>query len=240
MVKTFKMIVICALGSMALFSCMKEQGTRMYIQVYSVIRSDGTGMYFSSDDGIDLYPAGGFNSAWGNVGDRIVVGFYYNPYTISETTTRMDITIEDLIGVQTFSSALSAAADTVGSGAFTFKNSGDKHAILAWTAQNYLTATFYVKYSDATKHTFGFGEESTLFRNDTLFLSLWHNANEDGQAYTSQSHIALELSDYGYYLSARDSTVILLNYKAENVYSSNVENYSYPVIYKRSDNESGY
>jgi hypothetical protein len=215
---------------------MKENETQIYIQVYSVIKSDGTGMYFSSDDGIGLYPVGGFNSQWGKAGDRIVVGFSCNPYTISENTTRMDITVENLISVQTLGSALPSTVDTVGNGAFVFESSSYQHAISAWAAQNYLTAIFSVKYSNATKHTFGFIEEPTLFENDTLFLSLWHNTDEDGQSYTAQSHIALELSDYGHYLSTRDSTVILLKYKAENVYSSDVENYSYPVIYRRKDN----
>jgi hypothetical protein len=223
---------------MALFSCMKEQGAQIYAEVYSVVKSDGTSLYFSSDDGIDLYPAGGFNSNWGKAGDRILVGFHYNPYTISENTTRMDITVESLVGVQTFGSALSSTVDTVGNGAFVFENSSYQHAISAWAVQNYLTAIFAIKYSTPAKHTFGFIEEPTLFKNDTLFLSLWHNTSEDGQDYTSQSHIALELSDYGHYLLARDSTVILLKYKAENAYSSNVENYSYPVMYRRKYNVS--
>jgi hypothetical protein len=237
--KIIKMIVVCALGSMALFSCTKGQESQIYTKVYSVIRSDGTNMYFSSDEGIDLYPVGGYNPQWGGkVGDRMVVGFYYNPYTISENTTRINITVETLIGVQTLNSALPSTVDTVGSGVFVFENSGGQHAISAWASQNYLTAIFAVRYYDATKHTFGFIEEPTLFRNDTLFLSLWHNTKEENQNYTSSSHIALNLSEYENYLSVRDSTVILLKYEAENINSSEVENYSYPVIYRKKYNVS--
>jgi hypothetical protein len=240
MIKIFKMTVICAIGAMTLSSCLDEQGQQIYTELYSVIKSDGTGMYFSSDEGIDLFPASGFNAQWGTVGDRVVVGFYYNPYTISDETTRLNITVEALLGVQTHDSALPSTVDTVGSGVFALKNTSDKQAIVAWVAQNYLTAVFSIRYTDPAKHIFGFIEESTLFRNDTLFLSLWHNTKESGKNKTSQSHIALNLSDYEDDLSRSDSVVILLKYNAENIHSSEVENYSYPVIYKRAYNLSGY
>jgi hypothetical protein len=152
----------------------------------------------------------------------------------------MDITVENLFYVQTLNSALPSTVDTVGTGVFVFENSSNQHAISAGASQNYLTARFALKYSDATKHTFGFIEDPTLLRNDTLCLSLWHNTKEEGQSTTSWSHIALNLSDYASHLSMRDSTVILLKYKAEKVYSSDVEEYSYPVIYRRKYNLSGY
>jgi hypothetical protein len=236
MIKTLKMIVICAISLVALSSCEKD--SLIYTEVYSVIKSGTGGMYFSSDDGIALYPVGGFNSQWGKEGDRIVVGFNYNPYIISENTTRMDITVDILIGVPTYSLALPSTVDTVGSGMFSFGNSSNSHAINAWVAQNYLTAQFFVHYSNASKHSFGFIEEPERFRNDTLFLSLWHNAKEEGKAYGAQSHVALNLSEYGQYLSIRDSTVIAIKYKAEKLNSSDTAVYTYPVMYKRENNLS--
>jgi hypothetical protein len=235
MVKILKMIVICILGSMAASSCRGDK-TQVYAEEYSVIKSstDGT-MYFSSDIGIDLYPINGFDSTWGNVGDRKLVGFYYNPYTISQT---MYITVERLIGVPTYDSALPpSSVDTVGNGVFAFGNSSDQYAISTWAAHNYLTVIFSIHYSDGTKHSFGFIEEPELFRNDTLFLSLWHNTKEEGKSSTIQSHIALDLSNYSYYLSARDSTIISIKYKAESTYSSDEpKDYTYPVVYRRKDN----
>jgi hypothetical protein len=193
-------------------------------------------MYFSSDDGIDLYPANMvFNPKWGEEGDRVVVGFYYNPYTINENTTRMDIDIERLQAVQTDRSALPSTVDTVGTGKFLYEN-GNQSGISAWASQNYLTAIFSVRYADATKHTFGFIEEPELFRHDTLFLTLWHNAKEDAKTQTSMAHIALNLSNYNGYLSVRDSTVIAIKYNAENSDSSSSDNYTCNVWYKKKYN----
>jgi hypothetical protein len=243
MVKILKMIVICALGSMAMSSCLgnKENSAQVYVEVYSVIKSNMGAMYFASDDGIDLYPVNGFDPKWGNVGDRILVGFNYDPYSVSETTTSINITVENLTGVPTHNYALPpSSVDTVGSGVFLFENSSDKHAISAWAVQNYLTVIFSIRYSDASKHTFGFIEEPELFRNDTLFLSLWHNTKEEGKSSTIQSHIALNLSNYSYYLSARDSAIISIKYKAENMYSSEPGDYTYPVIYRKKYNIDGY
>jgi hypothetical protein len=238
MIKTLKMIVICAISLAALSSCMKDNESSVYAEVYSVIKSGAGGMYFYSDDRIALYPVGGFNSQWGKEGDRIVVGFNYNPYTVSESTTRMDITVNNLIGVPTYNSALPSTVDTVGSGVFSFGNSsGSTHAINAWAAQNYLTTQFFVQYSNASKHSFGFIEEPELFRNDTLFLSLWHNAKEEGREKSAQSHVALNLSKYGQYLSIRDSTVISIKYKAEKAYSDTAV-YTYPVMYRKGYNLS--
>jgi hypothetical protein len=233
------MIVICALGSMAMSSCLGDSNNKaqVYTKEYSVIKSSAGGLYFSSDAEIDLYPTNGFDSKWGNVGDRVLVGFYYNPYAVTETTTKMNITVETLIGVQTDNSALPSSVDTVGNGVFVFENSGDKHAISAWAVQNYLTAIFWLQYSDATKHSFGFIEEPELFRNDTLFLSLWHNTKEDSNNSTPvQWHIALNLSNYSEYLSARDSTTISIKYKAENPHLQEPEEYTCPVIYRKKYN----
>jgi hypothetical protein len=239
MIKTLKMIVICAISLAALSSCMKNNEAQISVQVYSVIKSGDGGTYFSSDDGFELYPVGGFNSQWGNVGDRILVGFSYNPYAISETTRRMDITVESLMSVPTYNSALPSTVDTVGSGVFTFGSSSDKHAIFAWAAQNYLTVQFFIQYYDASQHSFGFIEESERYRNDTLFLTLWHNAREQKRDYNAKSHLALNLSDYNDYLSSRDSTVIAIKYKTEKMDSSDTVIYTYPVAYKKKNNISG-
>jgi hypothetical protein len=193
-------------------------------------------MYFSSDDGIDLYPLNvSYTPDWGNEGDRIVVGFYYNPYTVSENTKRMDINIESLISVQTDRSALPSTVDTVNTGKFVYDNNNSQPGIVAWAIQNYLTARFSVEYNDATKHTFGFIEGPELFRNDTLFLGLWHNTKEDAKTKYAQSHIALNLSNYEQYLSRRDSTIISIKYSAENLNSSN-GNYICNVKYRKKDN----
>jgi hypothetical protein len=194
-------------------------------------------MYFSSDEGIDLYPANGvFDPKWGEVGDRILVGFYYNPAAVNENTTTMNITVETLISVKTVSSALPSTVDTVGTGAFLYDNNSGQNGIVAWAAQNYLTALFFVRYSDATKHSFGFIETPEMFKNDTLFLSLWHNTKESGKTQTSQSHIALNLSDYDNYLSRRDSTVISIKYDGENSYSSDTKEYTYNLLYYKKYN----
>jgi hypothetical protein len=236
------MIVICALGSMAMSSCLGDNNNsaQAYAEEYSVVKSNMGILYFSSDAGIDLYPVNGFDSKWGNVGDRILVRFYYDPYAVTETATKMDITVDALFSVPVYDSALPSSVDTVGSGVFVFDNSGDKHAIAAWAAQNYLTAVFWVKYSDAAKHSFGFIEEPELFRNDTLFLSLWHNSKEDSNNTPAQWHIALNLSWYDYYLSARDSTTVAIRYKAENPYLQEPEEYIYPVIYRKKYNTGSY
>jgi hypothetical protein len=238
MVKILKMIVICTLGSMAVSSCMGDQNDRaqVYAQVYSVIRSNAGVKYFSSDDGIDLYPVNGFDSKWGEDGDRILVGFYYNPYKISENTTRLNITVETLIGVQTDNSALPSTVDTVGNGAFLFADNSNDQAIAAWALQNYLTARFSIRYSDVTKHAFGFIEEPDLFRNDTLFLSLWHNTKEENKNLTVQSHISLNLSQYYPSLSTGDSAIISIKYKAENQNPSDCKDYTYHVVYRKNDN----
>jgi hypothetical protein len=238
MIKTLKMIVICAISLTALSSCMKDNESSVYTEVYSVIKSGAAGTYFSSDDGIALYPVGGFNSQWGKEGDRMVVGFNYNPYTIADNTTRIDITVSNLTGVPTYSSALPSIVDTVGTGVFSFGNSSNPHAINAWAAQNYLTVQFFIQYSDASKHSFGFINEPESFRNDTLFLSLWHNTKEKGREKGAQSHIALKLSSYENILSFRDSTVIAVKYKAEKFNSSDTAVYTYPVMYRKKYNLS--
>jgi hypothetical protein len=198
-------------------------------------------MYFSSDEGIDLYLENGtFDPKWGKVGDRILVGFYYNPYVVSENTTKMNIKVENLFFVQTLDSALPSTVDTIGSGTFWYENGDNQDGIFAWAAQNYLTAIFFIQYTDPAKHTFGFIEENELFRNDTLFLSMWHNAKNDSKTNTTKSHIALNLSDYGQYLSARDSTVIAIKYNAENSYSSTIDKQTYNVIYRKTYNVGGF
>jgi hypothetical protein len=236
MVKILKMIVISVFCSAAVSSCLGDNKTEVFFEMYSVIKLNTSGvMYFSSDDGIDLYPISGFNSKWGEVGDRRLVGFYCNPYTISQSSS-MEITVESLIGVPTYNSALPpSSVDTVGSGVFLSANS-DQSPIYAWAVQNYLTTMFVVRYSDGTKHSFGFIEEPELFRGDTLFLSLWHNTKDEGKSSETQSHISLNLSNYSYYLSARDSTIISIKYKAENRYLEEPEDYTYPVVYRRKDN----
>jgi hypothetical protein len=228
MTKVFKMFFIFAFGSTFLSSCMKDQVSRAYVEVYSVIKSNAEVTYFSSDDGIDLYPLNvSYSPDWGKEGDRIVVGFYYNPYTVSDKTTRMDINVESLISVQTDRLALPSTVDTVGSGKFLYENNS---SFVAWAAQNYLTVRFFLRYSDPGKHTFGFIEDPVLYRNDTLFLGIWHNAKEDAKTRTSRSHIALDLSNYEQYLSRRDTTVISIKYSAEDLNSS-VGNYTCNVKY---------
>jgi hypothetical protein len=216
---------------------MKDSDARVYAELYSVIKSNMGLMYFSSDDGIDLYLENGtFDTKWGDVGDRILVGFYYNPATIKENTTKLNISVETLIPVQTLRSALPSTVDTVGTGAFLHDDS-NQSGIVAWASQNYLTAIFVVRFSDAAKHTFGFIEETDeVFKNDTLFLTMWHNTKEDSKTQTSRSHIALELSDYDYYLSARDSTVISIKYDGESQYDSDTKEYTYNVMYRKRYN----
>jgi hypothetical protein len=134
-------------------------------------------------------------------------------------------------------SALPSTADTVGSGVFWHEYDSNKNGIAAWAAQNYLTAMFLIRYTDATKHSYGFSEASEPFRHDTLFLTMWHDAKEDGKTYTSKSHVALELSGYSDYLSIRDSTVISISYRAENPYSSTADKYTYNVMYRKQQNK---
>jgi hypothetical protein len=237
MVKILKMIIVCTLGSVLVTSCMKDIEPRDYAQLYSVIKSNMGVLYFSSDEGLDLYLANeSFNSQWGGEGDRVLVGFFYNPATITENTTKLNITLESLTPVKTIRTALPSTVDTVGTGLFLHENGSNQNGIVAWAAQNYLTAIFLVRYTDATKHTFGFIEEPEPFRNDTLFLSMWHNAKENGKTQTARSHIALDLSDYDHYLSIRDSTVILLKYSGENLYSSDTGEYTYSVMYRKRHN----
>jgi hypothetical protein len=194
-------------------------------------------MYFSSDDGIDLYPANmTFDPKWGVEGDRVVVSFHYNPYTVSETTKRMNVDIDRLLAIQTDRSALPSTVDTVGTGKFLYEYHSSQFGIVAWANQNYLTVTFLIKYEDVTKHTFGFIEEPEVFRNDTLFLTIWHNTKENTKVRAAQNHIALNLSNYDRYLSARDSSVISLKYDAENLDSSASQSYTYDVKYYKKYN----
>ncbi|MDR1583848.1 MAG: hypothetical protein LBS55_11455 [Prevotellaceae bacterium] len=238
MVKIFKMIMICTFGSAIMSSCLKKDDARTYIELYSVIKSSTGNTYFSSDDGINLYPSS-FNPQWGKVGDRVLVGFYYNPYQVAESTTNLNINVERLYLVQTCDSALPFTVDTVGSGVFFHKNDNNQDGIFAWAMQNYLTVLFYVRYSDETKHTFGFIEEPELFKHDTLFLSMWHNAKEENKTTTSRSHIALNLANYEQLLSVKDSTVISIKYRAENLNSSTANDYIYNVkYYKKYNNKS--
>jgi hypothetical protein len=208
--------------------------------LYSVVKSSSGLTYFASDEGINLYPANGvFNPSWGSDGDRVIVGFYYNPYTVSETTTRMEINVETLISIQTDRSALPSTVDTVGTGLFLHgydAGENGQNGIYAWAAQNYLTAVFFVRYDNAAKHTFGFIEEPELFRNDTLFLTMWHNAKESAKTQVGQSHLALNLSNYSDRLAIRDSTVISIKYNAENLNSSTIGNYVYNVVYRKKEN----
>jgi hypothetical protein len=224
-------------GSVIMSSCTKNNDAQIYTEQYSVIKkSDTKGMYFSSDDGMSFYPAS-FNPQWGEVDDRVLVGFYYNPYKVTENTTSMDITVEYLSIVPTSDSALSSTADTIDFEAFFHATNSNEDGIYAWAAQNYLTVLFFVRYGDPEKHTFGFIEEPELFRHDTLFLSMWHEAKENDKTKTSQSHIALNLSDYEQYLSVRDSTVISIKYKAESANSTSAENYIYNAMYRKKYNQ---
>ncbi|MDR2286351.1 MAG: hypothetical protein LBE04_02575 [Prevotellaceae bacterium] len=238
MVKILKMFIVCMFGSLFMTSCLKNNELRVYAELYSVIKSSAGTTYFSSDEELDLYlENGSFDPKWGNVGDRVLVGFFYNPTTIAENDTKVNITLENLTSIRTVSSALlPTAADSVGSGTFVYDNNSSQSGIIAWAAQNYLTAIFFVRYTDATKHSFGFIEEPELFHNDTLFFTMWHNAKDDSKTRTSKSHLALDLSGYDNYLSARDSTVISIKYNVENQSSSGTEKYTYNVMYRKRYN----
>jgi hypothetical protein len=235
MVKILKMFIVCMFVSLLMTSCLKNEEMKVYAELYSVIKSSGGTTYFSSDDGIDLYLKNeSFDPKWGSVDDRVLVGFFYDPTVIKENDTRVNITLENLTSIRTVDSAL-PSTDPVVSGTFVYENS-NQTGIIAWAAQNYLTAIFYVRYTDAAKHSFGFIEEPELFRNDTLFLTMWHDAKDDGKARTSKSHLALDLSGYSDYLSARDSTVISIKYNGENSSSPNPEKYTYDVMYRKQYN----
>jgi hypothetical protein len=240
MVKVFKIIFVFTISSMFLFSCSTREA-RSFVQLHSVIKSSADQKYFSSDQGISLFPANGiFNPDWGKEGDRVIVGFYYDPYAVSENTKRMDITVETLVAIETHSSALRSDtinADSLETGSFLRGYSGNPDGIYAWTAQNYLTAVFFVQYENEKKHSFGFIADPQPFSYDTLHLTMWHKSDEKVPLNKiGQSYLALNLSDYKDRLSMRDSTVISIKYKSQNYNSSTVEDLYFDAIYRKKDN----
>ncbi|MDR1897856.1 MAG: hypothetical protein LBR10_13810, partial [Prevotellaceae bacterium] len=82
-------------------------------------------------------------------------------------------------------------------------------------------------------------EDENLFRNDTLFLNLWHNTKETGNTQIARSHVAVNLSNYDGYLWGRDSTVISIKYKAERLDTSTPATYTYNAMYRRKYNSNG-
>jgi hypothetical protein len=200
-------------GLCLLYSCNHGDPLE-YAERYSVIRSGTGGTYFTTDNGLELYP-GSFDPTKGDVGNRVYIGFSYNPTEVSTTTTKLNITLQSLSHVPTsYNGALpSSSADTVGTGQL-YYDSISSLTTFAWLAQNFMTIQFFVKYNDGSKHSFGFIEEPELYRNDTLFLKIWHNSKDTDENSIASSHIALDFKylKYSDYLASRDSTIISVKY----------------------------
>jgi hypothetical protein len=229
MIKKIKTVLILLCSLVLLHSC-DTGDPKMYAESFSVIRSSDAGKYFSSDEGINLIPSG-FDPKWGEVGDRVVVGFHYNPTNVTQSTTTMNINVETLIRIPTSRSALPATVDTVGTGKFLYDKDSNK-TTEAWIAQDYLTVQFWLEYSDGSKHFFGFIEENELYRNDTLFLRMWHNAKETEKSKNSYGYMSLSLDTYMSYLNRADSAIIALKYNISNVEEQHNEKIKH-VTYRR-------
>jgi hypothetical protein len=230
MIKIFKTVLPLLCGIFVLYSCDSRE-PEVYTTSLCIIKSNGDASYFSSDDGFNLVPAS-FNPQWGEDGDRVIVGFYYNPAIVSSTTNSINIKVESLIRIPTYKSVLPSSVDTVGTGKFLYDASAGK-TTEAWIAQDYLTVLFWVQYTDASKHSFGFIEEDiSPYKNDTLFLRLWHNSRETGELNNSYAYMALNLDCYKDYLNRIDSTVISLKYDAQNA-GGTTEKRTGHVTYKR-------
>ncbi|MDR3245596.1 MAG: hypothetical protein LBT50_04115 [Prevotellaceae bacterium] len=229
MIKKIQTIVLLLSGFLIFYSCRYKE-PKLYAESFSVIHSSSAGNYFYSDEGFVLYPAE-FDPKWGKDGDRVLVGFYYNP-TITSST--ISITVEKVTPIPTHTSALPASVDTVGTGKFVHDES-KYYTTYARAAQNFLTVSYFLKYNDAAKHSTGFIEEDELYRNDTLFLKIWHNTKESGEESVLNGYMALDLSCYDQYLkySYADSTIISIKYDVINAGSSE-EKTGYLVYYRES------
>jgi hypothetical protein len=218
----------------ALYSCDRGE-PEMYAESFSVIKSPAGGTaYFSADEGINLRPTT-FDSKWGKDGDRVIVGFYYNPAAVTSTASSITVAVENLTRIPTYQRALpSSSADTVGSGKF-LDDGTINGSTGAWIAQDYLTVRFWLKYTDGTKHNFGFIEENEDYRsNDTLFLRLWHNTKETGTTNKSFAYMALNLKHYSDYLNSADSTTVAVKYDMQKSDGTNEEKIEYLTYRKKA------
>ncbi|MDR1886743.1 MAG: hypothetical protein LBQ70_02400 [Prevotellaceae bacterium] len=231
MVKKIRTVFIFSAVFALAYSCQQIE-PKLYAEYFAVIKSGAGEKYFYTDDGLSLYPPK-FDPKWGEAGDRILVGFFYNPVGLTEETTGLAVSVDNLARIPTHKSALPpTAADSVMTGKFLFDASQNITAA-AWAAQNYLTVQFWVKYNDAAKHTFGFIEENEKYKNDTLFLRLWHNSKETNENKSSYNYIALDLVNYADVLNYADSTVISLKYDVTNA-GTNEEKVEYATYYRKS------
>jgi hypothetical protein len=234
MINIIKSLLTLLCGIFTLYSCNIREA-ESYTKSFAVIKSSETASYFLSDDGFNLIPQS-FKTLWGSDGDKVLLGFYYNPATVSTATNSININVETVIRIPTYRSVLPSHTDTVGTGIFLY----DVNASMttdAWIAQNYLTVMFWIKYTDASKHSFGFIEENdSPYRNDTLFLRLWHNANETNESKNSYVYMALNLDCYKDYLNYADSTIISLKYDAQNSIGTTEKKAGYVTYHRKSGN----
>jgi hypothetical protein len=123
--------------------------------------------------------------------------------------------------------------DTVGTGNLLY-DENNNITTAAWVAQNYLTVRFWFKYTDVTKHSFGFIEEKEIYK-DSLFLRLWHNTSETNETKNAYTYVSLDLNCFNYLLNYSDSTVISLKYDALNSNGIPEEKAEY-IMYHRKTN----
>ncbi|MDR0560316.1 MAG: hypothetical protein LBG92_09090 [Prevotellaceae bacterium] len=239
--KTSYKSIVALIAGLLLISCSRKEAS-FYGSQYAIVKQGQNSKYFLADEGLYLYPKGDvWDSKWGTDGDRVFVAFYYNPYSVSETSTGVYVDVSNVIPIPTQEQALPSSVDTVGTSNFLDYTSGsDKYSVNSWVVQNYLTSHFFIRYSDKNSyHNFGFIEEPSLHRHDTLFLRLWHNTTETGKNNVADALVSLKLDAYQDYLYA-DSTIISITYKAVNSIGSESEKTSYAVYKRRNDNPFGW
>jgi hypothetical protein len=235
MIKKFKTVLIFACGIITLYSCdNNNDDAKVYRESFSVIKSNGDVNYFSSDEGINLFPTT-FDPKWGEDRDRVIVGFHYNPAEISSATDSLNINVEKLIRIPTSKFVLPPSADTVETGKFLY-DANNNITTTAWVAQNYLTVRFWLKYTDDSKHSFGFIEETELYKHDTLFIRLWHDTEETNETKSSYAYTALDLNYFSYLLNHSDSAVISLKYNALNPDGTSGEKANYVMYHRETGN----
>jgi hypothetical protein len=227
---SIKITLFAIAVTMTATSCMKKSTSRIYDGDLAVIKDN----YFLRDMGTKMIPSNGWNSNWGQQGDRVFITYYYDAYTFNYEANSYPAEIDEVAKIQTESRALPASSiDTVGTASLLFRE-GELNTY-AWNIPDFLTTGFFFYYTDdkSKSHTFGFVEEDPLFRNDTLFLRLWHKTNETAKTNIVRNFVSLKLDDYKQYLNQSDTTFISLKYLEENVSGGTVSEKKTSATYHR-------
>jgi hypothetical protein len=225
MLKILKAILVTTAAGILGTACLSEGENRFSTYHLAIIKNDVNGTYFWADNGDNYFPPGDFNSKWGKVGDRVILSGYYDPTKVTTNNITL-LSVASVVPVQVEKKALEYGNDSIGDANFLLMNDNNFPSNV-WAVHGYLTACYWIYFNNTQNHAVGFAEENPLFRNDTLFLNLWHTSTDtDENSQVGYSYVSLDLSNYRTLLSK--SSIIAVKFKT----GTNDRQYFYTQYYE--------